>query len=298
MPAARGEFFRAGNAGRTSRRLPPWCRGLGGLLPWQQQARSGWCAGAARWNSWVNIVNRLCCDVLHNFFGYCGIFKGWKINLLILGGGVESKAKKGEFYLMMSDVSGSDGHGVVMDDLLDLPPALRLAIPGRPAGISEIKSRPKIRYDSNKGILPRDLESGFKGYWLISEDLKALLESLDSDAFEFLQCEYVVEGSRSSESRYLCDIIRIIDSIDEDGSKMKVEFYEPFKDVPGGKTYSVVGGASLAFKKEKVGSSKIFRDEHAVGVYCTREFRDQLVLNGFGVGGGSRGVVFIDAADI
>ena len=210
---------------------------------------------------------------------------------------MESKAKKGEFYLMMSDMSGSDGHGVVMDDLLGLPPALRLAIPGRPAGLSEIKSRPKIHYDSNKGLFPRDLESGFKGYWLVSEELKILFEGLDRGAFEFLKCSCVVEGE-VGESRYLCDIVRIIDAIDEDGSKMKVEFYEPFKNVPGGKTYSVVGGASLAFKKEKVGSSRIFRDEHAVGVYCTREFRDQLVLNGFGAGEGSRGVVFIDAAEI
>ncbi|WP_434991069.1 imm11 family protein, partial [Xanthomonas melonis] len=80
----------------------------------------------------------------------------------------ENKPKKGEFYLLRSDVRGGGrGHGVEFENEDAVPFSLADSLPGEDAGLASLKETPRLRYDSCIGDIPNDMHSGFKSYWLI-----------------------------------------------------------------------------------------------------------------------------------
>lgn len=209
--------------------------------------------------------------------------------------GGANKPRKGEFYLLKPDVlSGGRGHGVVLDNARSVPLPVYLDSTSKTAGLASMKELPSLRYDNNVGDFPDDLESGFRGYWLVSQPLKDVFESVDRAGFSFLKCEFVLEDGSTAPPHYLCEVTRMLDAIDEAASTVNVltEGY------PRGKFYSTVGGARFAIKKDAVGEAHVFRTPYAADVFCDRVLHDALIQAGFARSPATRGVCLIDAADV
>ncbi|MBF9172112.1 DUF1629 domain-containing protein [Xanthomonas campestris pv. campestris] len=201
--------------------------------------------------------------------------------------------RKGEFYALSPDArGGGPGNGVILENKMAIPLPEHISIDPNNAGLKDLKERPRLRQGS-PNQMPDDLDASFRGYWLVSEPLKTLFESLDPDAFAFAECDFTLFDGSAAPLHYLCEVIREIDAIDIQASSVRIltEGY------PNGKHYSLVGGAKLAFSKDVVGSAHIFRTPYTTKVFCDRLFKDTLIEHGFGKARNSRGVWLIDAAD-
>ncbi|MDA8454311.1 DUF1629 domain-containing protein [Acidovorax sp. GBBC 3334] len=207
---------------------------------------------------------------------------------------MDNKPKAGEFYVISSDVrGGGPGHGVVFENEKGLRPAGQGIIRPRDGGFPPLGETPRLLYDKRQGRMPEDLQGGFSGYWLTSEPLKQLLESVDPDGFAFVPCEFVLEDGSQGPPYFLCDVVRTLDALDEAASTVKIltEGYS------AGKHYSMAGGASLSFFKDVIGSAHVFRTPYNSRlVICDRVLRDALLDGGFGKAPNSRGVWLEDAA--
>ncbi|MFA1723073.1 DUF1629 domain-containing protein [Xanthomonas campestris] len=209
---------------------------------------------------------------------------------------VQSGPKKGEFYTLMPDIrSNWKASGVIFENEKELlTPPRRILRPAE-GGFPPLRQTPRLGYDPKKGKMPRDLEGIFSGYWLVSERLKNVFESVDPQGFEFAECEFQLPDGSVGPTHYLCDVVRVLDALDEESSKLNIEISDEFAL---GKYYNLLGGASMAFKKEVVGDSHIFRLPYSAKlVICDKTFFDAIRSAGIGFKGGSDGLWFEDAAD-
>ncbi len=202
------------------------------------------------------------------------------------------KPKKGEFYILEPDMRGGGrGNGVEFENEKNVPFPAHMSQPSERGGLAELKETPRLRYDSRIGDMPNDMHSGFKGYWLISEPLKQIFQSMDPAGFSFVKCSFLLEDGSEASPHYLCEVVRMLDAIDEAASKVKV-----LTGYPNGKYYRLAGGANLAFRKNIVGSAHIFRTPYSSEAFCDRLLRDTLIEHGFGRLPRTRGVWLTDAA--
>lgn len=204
---------------------------------------------------------------------------------------------EGEFYMLEPDMRrGGSGHGVVFENLLQLLTPPRRILHPEGVGFPPLKEKPRLSYDPKQGEPPEDLEGGLSGYWLVSQRLKDAFQSVDRAGFEFVECDYKREDGSPGPRRYLCDVVRVLDALDEDASRLNVKISD---DYPGGKFYNLAGGAHLAFRKEAVGQAHVFRLPFAGDlVFCDRMLRDAVHNAGISANGKSDGLWFVDAADI
>ncbi|MCD0277841.1 DUF1629 domain-containing protein [Xanthomonas melonis] len=204
----------------------------------------------------------------------------------------QNAPRKGEFYILRSDMGGGGrGHGVEFENEDAVPFSIADSLPGEDAGLASLKETPRLRYDSRIGDMPDDMHSGFKSYWLISEPLKQIFEAADPEGFAFALCDFRLEDGTRGAPHYLCEVVRIIDAIDEEASTVKV-----LTGYPNGKYYSLVGGAELAFRQDVIGAAHVFRTPHTADAFSDRFLRDALISQGFGKSPKKRGVRLIDAA--
>ncbi len=204
----------------------------------------------------------------------------------------ENKPKKGDFYILRPDMRGGGrGHGVKFENEKAVPFPVYLSEPSERGGLAELKGTPRLRYDSGIGDMPNDMHSGFKDYWLVSEPLKQVLQSVDPDGFAFVLCSFLLEDGSEAPPHYLCEVVRMLDAIDEAASKVKI-----LTGYPNGKFYRVAGGASFAFKKELIGTAHVFRTPYTADAFCDRVLRDALIAHGFGKSPRTRGVWLLDAS--
>jgi hypothetical protein len=110
---------------------------------------------------------------------------------------------------------------------------------------------PRLVIDKSLGRDPRDWEM-FQDYWLVSDRMKILLEMLDSEGVRFVRCESRYRDNRVAPTYWLCDIVRVLDAVDEANSVLKIEY-----PTPDWKVYKL-HGSSLVFKEEIVGAAHIF----------------------------------------
>ncbi|MCC8536329.1 imm11 family protein [Xanthomonas axonopodis pv. poinsettiicola] len=200
--------------------------------------------------------------------------------------------RKGEFYILRPQMGGGGrGHGVEFENEDAVPFPIVDSLPGEDAGLAALKETPRLRYDSGLGDMPNAMHNGFKGYWLVSEPLKQVLETADPDGFAFALCDFRLEDGSPAAPHYLCEVVRIIDAIDEQASTVKV-----LSGYPNGKYYSLLGGARLAFRKDVIGTGHVFRTPHTADAFCDRFLRDILITHGYGKSPRARGVRLIDAA--
>ena len=196
--------------------------------------------------------------------------------------------QKGNFYDIGPDLrGGGKSHGLEIDNYDRLwAPGWAVMLPpnGDP---DQYPEKPQLIHQPKLGGTPRDLE-GLAGIWIISERAKAVFEAVDPSGFAFATCDFKLADGSPGDQRYLCNVIRELDALDEKTSKLKIKISD---DYAKGKHYSFAGGASLVFKEEVIGSAHIFRTPFSGMVFCDRVLHDAVInakMTGFW---------FIDAAD-
>ncbi|MBO9851137.1 DUF1629 domain-containing protein [Xanthomonas phaseoli pv. dieffenbachiae] len=202
----------------------------------------------------------------------------------------------GAFYMFVSDMESNGPRcGVRFNNLRQLlsPPCVIL----RPqeGGFPSMLEQPQMTYDPSAGPEPRDLEPGFGGYWLVSEQLHDVMCLVDPNAFAFAEVDYRLADGIKGPRRFLCDVVRELDALDEGLSRLKIKVND---DYVRGKFYSLGGGASLAFRNEVLGQSHVFRLPFNPSVFCDRTFKDAVHEAGIPGGAELSGIYFIDASDI
>ncbi len=199
----------------------------------------------------------------------------------------------GRFYVLSPDMGAPGcGHGVELDNEEEIPWPSYMSAPSEVGGLESLRVVPRLRFDSQFGDMPLDLQGGFNGYWLVSKSLKEVLEKLDAEGFAFAACAFQLEDGSEGEPHYLCEVVRILDAIDEDASSVKI-----LDGYQNGKYYSLSGGGKLSFKASEVADAHVFMDIHSGSrVYCDRLLRDALIEHGFGTTLNPRGVWIEDAA--
>ena len=203
----------------------------------------------------------------------------------------ERKPEKGKFYVIGPDVTGGGrGHGVILENEERLLSPPRRILRPEDGGFPVLHETPRLVLDPKEGDMPRDLEGGLSGYWLVSERLKQVFETVDPKGFAFAACDFTLADGSMGSQHYLCNIVRTLDALDEEISKLDIDIGNKFTN---GKYYDLAGYASLTFKKEIVDSAHIFRTPYSgMNVFCTRILYDALKAEGLD------GVRLRDAADL
>jgi Immunity protein family (Imm11) len=136
-----------------------------------------------------------------------------------------------------------------------------------------------------KGKTERDFEE-YGGYWLISDRMKRFLERFDPEAFAFLKCKVQLPNGARAPFRWLCDVVRVLDALDEKKSEVEIRTTDS-----GNKMYSFSVGAKLIFKEDVVGSHHVFRMMHfSPTIICDGGMKTECKAAGLS------GLSFIEAA--
>jgi hypothetical protein len=136
-------------------------------------------------------------------------------------------------------------------------------------GFRDYPERPVFLADAKEGRLHWDLEE-YSGYWFISEKMKSVLDATDPEAFAYLQCEVRNPVGEPQPVRWLCDVVRVLDALDEAQSEAKVS-----AATDGSKIYLPVYNSKLIFRESIIGDSHIFRMKYAVQtIICDEESRN------------------------
>ena len=77
-------------------------------------------------------------------------------------------------------------------------------------------------------------------YWLVTERMKSVLETLDREAFAFLKCMVQFPDGSEAPPHWLCDVIRVLDSVDEERSEVSILTADN-----GKKIYNFMGDVNL-----------------------------------------------------
>ena len=116
--------------------------------------------------------------------------------------------------------------------------------------------------------------------------MKKALESVDPEGFAFVRCEVRRYDGEAGPTYWLCDVLRVLDALDEEASQLNIY------DEQGYKSYSLTGGANLVFKDDIVGSAQIFRMAYLEpSVICDRSLKEACKSAGL------KGITFHDASN-
>lgn len=195
--------------------------------------------------------------------------------------------EEGAFFILEPSFWGDGkipGIEIANEDALALPGAHTVAPPNDdPAQYPE---RPHLVHVPERGGLPRDFEHP-SGIWIVSERLKRVFEFVDPVGFTLVACDFTLADGTTGPQYDFCGGPRTLDALDEDASRLKIEI----GDFVNGKYYERSGGARLVFKKEVVGSARVFLTPFALDVSCDRVLRDAVAAANLS------GVRLIDASD-
>lgn len=185
--------------------------------------------------------------------------------------------------------------GASLENIERLLTAPRLILRPDEGGFPPLRETPRILFDPSQGPEPRDLEGGFSGYWLISERLQQAMAAVDPQAFSFVECDVrLADGSRGPR-RFLCDVVREVDALDEEISKLRIKVND---DYVRGKFYSLGGGASLKFKRDVLADAHVFLTPFNPSAFCDSTFRSAIHRAGVPDAAAASGISFVDVSDI
>src|SRR5262245_4039646 len=96
----------------------------------------------------------------------------------------------------------------------DIPSARSLI-----AGGFQHTEPPRLLIDPKRGRPPSDCD-WYRGYWIVSDKLKAVLNAVDPDACAFVKCDVRhAQGKATDGGYWLMDIVRNLDAVDESASR-------------------------------------------------------------------------------
>lgn len=179
------------------------------------------------------------------------------------------RAPKSRFYNMGLNSYTGSGRGFWIEDESVLPPH----------GVDRLPaSTPPVPYvfDKSKGSPPYDLELCY-AWWLISDRTKEVFEQVDAEAFVFVPCNVrVPKGSYHGPNYWVCDVVRVLDSLDEAESHLRIGVRDDVRYLDHGKKYyELIPGYKLVFKEASIGNAHIFRMAHnEATVICDQELKD------------------------
>ncbi|MDH2341695.1 DUF1629 domain-containing protein [Bradyrhizobium sp. SSUT77] len=181
----------------------------------------------------------------------------------------QSKGRKRRYYEIGPDLRVGGKPGYWLEDKSILPPyeVFRLPASTPPA---------PFMFDKSAGDLPYDLEPYYR-WWLISDRTKVIFERLDPEAFVFVPCDVRVPGgSYHGPNYWLCDVVRVLDALDEAQSRLIIRIEDDARSLKfGKKIYLALPGSKLVFSETAIGEAHIFRMAHGeANVICDQELKD------------------------
>ena len=131
---------------------------------------------------------------------------------------------------------------------------------------------PRFLFDRKLGRPPRDVEN-IDGFWIVSAEMKAVLEATDPEGCEFRPCETVLTSGDPGPERWLCTITRaFLDAVDLEATEGLLVGRNP----NGSINYAPTPLTKLRFKRDVVGGVHLF---HVVEISGRRIYCDQIMKN-------------------
>jgi hypothetical protein len=137
---------------------------------------------------------------------------------------------------------------------------------------------PRFLIDRKLGRPPRDVENK-DGFWIVSAEMKAVLEATDPEACEFRPCETVLSSGDPGPERWLCTVTRaFLDAVDLEATEGLLDRRNPDRSI----SYTPTPLTKLRFKRDVVGSAHLFHvveiSSHVV--YCDQIMKDACKVAG------------------
>jgi hypothetical protein len=181
------------------------------------------------------------------------------------------RARTRKFYIMSNDYRRGGSLGLELENLAVLMPGQRIFSPptGR-RGFTDFPEMPRFRHDKKQGRPPRDLDE-YEGYWLVSNRAKAVLQSVDPEGFAFAPCEVWLAEGPTNPPYWLCDVVRVLEAVDEKTSRVTIEYDEATNT----KYCRARGDGSVVIKEDVVGPAHVFRLAYGEAwIFCDQELKD------------------------
>jgi len=143
--------------------------------------------------------------------------------------------------------------GLKMENIAVLDGGRPLMSPRWERRFPSLTETPRLVIDRSLGRPPVDWEL-FHDFWLVSDRMKNVLESVDRDGVAFLECETRSTGRKAAPVYWLCDVVRILEAVDEEKSR-----FEVLDEGKQSRRYNGMALSSFVYREEAIGSAHIFR---------------------------------------
>jgi hypothetical protein len=142
--------------------------------------------------------------------------------------------------------------------------------------LPDFAAPPRVVFAKSAGDLPSDLEPCAR-FWLIPDRTRTVLEAVDPEAFSFVRCEVrVPHGVWNGPGYWLCEVVRVLDALDEARWRLKIGIRDDDRYLDFGKKfYDFSGGAELVFNEDVIGDAHVFRMAYRGStVICDQVLKD------------------------
>jgi hypothetical protein len=149
---------------------------------------------------------------------------------------------------------------------------------GGPWRFPDFVETPRFLFDPKLGRPPRDVEN-IDGFWVVSGEMKAVLEATDPEACEFRPCKTVLSSGDPGPERWLCTITRaFLDAVDLETTEGLLVGRNP----DGSISYTRTPLTKLRFKRDVVAGARLFHvvEISAHTVYCDQIMKDACKVAG------------------
>jgi uncharacterized protein DUF1629 len=183
----------------------------------------------------------------------------------------QRKPKVRKFYI----ISWSTAHKLADFEVENLDVlragALALYPPDGRRGFPAYPEKPQVVMGKRKsGPAPSDIEL-FHSYWLISDRLKSLFDSLDPSAFAFPACDVKLRDGSTGPIYWLCDAVRVLDALGES----TLQEIRSYRERTGFTYRGFMSDKKLDFNDAVIGDSHIFRTPYSRDdVFCDQSLKD------------------------
>jgi hypothetical protein len=165
------------------------------------------------------------------------------------------KPKARKFYRMGPDLRVGGAPGCRLENKMVLTGGRPVLVAPAGRGFPNFPEAPRLLIDKKLGRPVRDIEL-YNAYWLVSDRMKTLLELSDPAAVAFVRCDVHLADGAAGPAYWLCDVVRVLDAVDEARSRLVIDYEEKIK------LYRLSRGADLVFNEDVVGAAHLFRMAH------------------------------------
>jgi hypothetical protein len=140
-------------------------------------------------------------------------------------------------------------------------------------GFPAYREKPRVVIGKRRsGSPPGDMEL-CHSYWLISDRLKSLFETIDLPAFALRACDVKLRDGPPGSVHWLCDVVGVLEAF---GESTVQKFH---LDARTGLSWN----KTLVFNETVIGDSHIFRTPYSENVFCDQVMKDSCRAAGMNV---------------